>query len=106
MHTNTLQAKEAREFLKSLSYASGVKRLRGASFRENMDGTSDKFIGVLTIEARTTDLKRVLIAIRVHGARQSINTLAVRHTSGELLTSIASDAIPGIESPDLTPFLV
>lgn len=108
MHTNTLQAKEARTFLESLAASTtGHKmKLRGATFRENTDGTADKFVGVLTIEVRTINLGRWLVAVRVYGARGALKSSMRRHATGESLQDIAEDIIPGLESPDLTPFRI
>lgn len=106
MHNNTFDPTGARTYLQDLAYSNSKVKLRRVTFRENTDGTADKFVGVLTIEVRQPDLKRQVIAIRVYGARKTLQSSMKRHTAGESLHEIFSDITPGDAPPDTTPFRI
>lgn len=106
MHNNTFGPTEARTFLQNLAYSDSKVRLKQAVFRENMEGTADKFVGVLTIEIRQSNLNRQVVAIRVYGPRKNFQSVAIRHINGESLHTIFEDITPGDAPPDTTPFRI
>lgn len=106
MHNNDFDAAGARNFLQTLAYSDSKVRLRQATFRENTDGTADKFVVVLTIEIRQSNLNRQVVAIRVYGSRKTLQSSMVRYANGESLHNIFEDITPGDAPPDTTPFRI
>lgn len=81
--------------------------VRSATFRECIDGTSDKCVGVIVLEfLHPQTARRSLGCLRVYCARAALRPMANRWMSGISITSLVNGMVPGCVSPGSSPFRI